>query len=216
MKYSRLVMIVLLLMVFLLLSSCSSDIDESIYRYQDNSCPLSEPARNLMVMTLKRGVQEVVGVTSLSLKGDGPYVYFNLGNPGHIVFGDVPPEFEVESLGLIEDLLIFVPQGFLLFGDDGILPVQIDDSGTKTSATRLTFPCLDNPGTENIRVVYDIEEPCRTKIAGLWWDPALISIREDGIVLVDKEGRKAYDADGNEWISVWNRKLNGYVMVKDE
>lgn len=215
MKYSRLIMIVLLLMVFLLLSSCSSDIDESIYRYQDTSCPLSEPARNLRVVTLKRGVQEVIEVTSLSLKGDGPYVYFNLGNPGKIVFGDVPPEFELESLTL-SDLPIIVQQGFLLFGDDGILPVQIDDSGTKTSATRLTFPCLDNPGTENIRVVHYIEDPWRTKIAGLWWDPALISIREDGIVLVDKEGRKAYDADGNEWISVWNRKLKGYVMVKDE
>lgn len=108
MKYRRLVMIVLLLMVFLLLSSCSNDIDESIYRYQDTSCPLSEPARDLRVVTLKRGVQEVVEVTSLSLKGDGPYVYFNLGNPGHIVFGDVPPEFELERMALYVCILTHV------------------------------------------------------------------------------------------------------------
>lgn len=211
MKNSQVVKIALLLMLSLLLLGCSGGVDERVYRYQDSNCTWAEPAKNLWVATTK--YYTVVTGSNIS---EDTMVLFAHGQPGSIKFNKTEPEFSMGSMVLHSSYGIFVQQGYFHFEGDGILPVQIANTGNKNYPDRLTFPCLDNPGTEKIQVGVFSDQNLATKMAGLWWGKAVVSIMEDGVIVVDQQGIKAKDDDGNYWISTWHSKLEKYVMIRDK
>lgn len=207
----QVVKIALLLMLSLLLLGCSGGVDERVYRYQDTNCTWSEPAKNLWVASSKYYTH----VTGLNKNTDTMVLFAN-GQPGSIKFNKTEPGFSMGSIVLNSSYGIFVQQGYFHFEGDGLLPVQIANTGNKNYPARLTFPCLDNPGTEKIQVGVFSDQKFATKIAGLWWGNAVISILEDGVVVVDQPRIKAKDDDGNIWVSEWNYKVKEYVMIREE
>lgn len=203
-------LIVMVVLAALLLSACASASEPAYYRFEDSDCPLSEPAKNLRVQTNKTTLA-VFGTKTMDV-----VAHFTRSAPGKVLLkpDGATITFNVGSIVMDSRVGTFVERLYYRFDDDGILPVQIGPKNYM-GPVLLTFPCLDNPGSENLQIVVGSDK-LATLIAGLYWSYGIVSIREDGTVVVDRAGIKAKDKDGKGYTSVKNKQLNAYVMVKDK
>jgi len=203
--------LIVLVVLVLLVSACSAAPEPEIYRFEKSDCLPANPAKNLRVQTNK------TSVAIYGLKTTDVVAHFYRTAPGGVVLkpdGATISTFSYVSIVLDSRVGVFVELWYYKFDEDGILPVHISPKDYR-GPVLLTFPCLDNPGTENIQIVVGTDK-LATLIAGLYWSYGVVSIREDGTVTVDRAGIKAKDKDGKGYTSVKNKQLNAYVMVKDE
>ena len=184
MSDKRWVLVVLVAVLFL--SGCSGEADPGIYRFEASDCPLSKPAKNLRVQTNKNTLA-VYGVKTADVAA-----HFYHSAPGGVV---IKPDgasitYNLEGIFLHSGVGVMVERVYYKFDEDGILPVQIAPKNYTGSREKITFACLDKPGTENIQVVVGSDK-LATLIAGLYWSGGTIGIREDGIVVVNRAGLKS-------------------------